>query len=340
MRESGRASGGDRQSLLVVEAGDDYELVEDEMKVTVVGAGKYGSTTVQRLAETDICEEIVMVDIVEGLPQGLALDMMQSRPLEGFSTRITGTNGYEETADSDVCVITAGLPRKPGMSRMDLLETNAKIVGGVTAELASRSPNSVLIVVSNPLDEMTALAAKISGFPRERVMGQAGMLDTARFQHFVGEELEVDPSRVSAITLGSHGETMVPVPSQVTVDGNPLRELLSSEKIDELIERTRDGGAEIVALLKTGSAYYAPSSAAAKMVLAVLRDAGVVMPVCAWVTGQYGISDVYLGVPARIGAGGVQEIVELALTDSELAALKEAAEAVRSKQADLDTLVM
>ncbi|RIK08768.1 MAG: malate dehydrogenase [Acidobacteria bacterium] len=308
------------------------------MKVTVVGAGKYGSTTVQRIAESGACDEVVMVDIVEGLPQGLALDMMQSRSIEGFSTRIVGTNSYDETADSDVCVITAGLPRKPGMSRMDLLETNAKIVGGVTKELATRSPNSVLIVVSNPLDEMTALAAKVSGFPKERVMGQAGMLDTARFKHFVAEELSVDPGDVDAITLGSHGDTMVPVPSQVTVNGKAIGELLSGEKVDELVEKTRDGGAEIVALLKTGSAYYAPSSAAAQMVFAVLKDTKEVMPVCAWVTGEYGISDVYLGVPAKLGAGGVEEVVELPLTDGELSALREAAEAVRSKQADVDQL--
>lgn len=309
------------------------------MKVTVVGAGKYGSTTVQRLAESGACDEVVMVDIVEGLPQGLALDMMQSRSIEGFSTRIVGTNSYDESSGSDVCVITAGLPRKPGMSRMDLLETNAKIVGGVTRELATRSPGAVLIVVSNPLDEMTALAAKVSGFPKERVMGQAGMLDTARFKHFLAEEAGADPQVVDAITLGSHGDTMVPVPSQVTVDGKPLSEVLSAEKIDELVARTRDGGAEIVALLKTGSAYYAPSSAAAQMVVSVLQDKGEVMPVCAWLTGQYGISDVYLGVPARIGAGGVEEVVELPLTEGELAALREAAEAVRAKQADVDALV-
>lgn len=309
------------------------------MKVTVVGAGKYGSTTVQRLAEADICDEIVMVDIVEGLPQGLALDMMQSRSIEGFHTRITGTNDYDATAGSSVCVITAGLPRKPGMSRMDLIETNAKIVGGVVRELAERSPEAVLIVVSNPLDEMTALAAKVSGFPKNRVLGQAGMLDTARFKHFVAESLGVDPHVVDAITLGSHGDTMVPVPSQVTVDGKPLADVLDAETIEKIVTLTRDGGAEIVALLKTGSAYYAPSSAAAKMVVAVVEDSKDIMPVCAWLTGEYGISDVYLGVPARIGAGGVEEVAELPLTDDELAALRTAADAVRSKQSDIDQLV-
>ena len=308
-------------------------------KVTVVGAGKYGSTTVQRLAEKDICDEVVMTDIVEGLPQGLALDMNQSRPIEGFETRVVGSNGYEETAGSDVVVITAGVPRKPGMSRMDLLETNAKIVGDVTRKVADASPDAVLIVVSNPLDEMTALAAEVSGFPRERVMGQAGMLDTARFKHFLAEELGTSPSRVEAMTLGSHGDTMVPVPSMVKVDGKPLTEVADADTIERLVQRTRDGGAEVVALLKSGSAYYAPSSAAAAMVEAVLGDTGEVMPVCAWVTGQYGIDGVYLGVPAKLGRGGVAELVELPLTDGELADLREAAEAVRSKQADVAKLV-
>jgi malate dehydrogenase len=308
------------------------------MKVTVVGAGKYGSTTVQRVAEQDLADEVVMTDIVEGLPQGLALDMNQSRPLEGFETRIVGTNGYEETAGSDVCVITAGLPRKPGMSRMDLLETNARIVGEVTRKLVEASPDAVLMVVSNPLDEMTALAAEVSGFPAERVMGQAGMLDTARFKYFLAEELGTSPSKVEAMTLGSHGDTMVPVPSMVKVDGKPLADLADADTVERLVQRTRDGGAEVVALLKSGSAYYAPSSAAARMVEAVLTDSGAVMPVCAWVSGQYGISDVYLGVPARLGRGGVREVVELPLTEAELAELREAAEAVRSKQADVAKL--
>ena len=308
------------------------------MKVTVVGAGKYGSTTVQRIAEKDLVDEVVMTDIVEGLPQGLALDMNQSRPLEGFETRVVGSNGYEETAGSEVCVITAGLPRKPGMSRMDLLETNAKIVGEVTRKLVDTSPDAVLIVVSNPLDEMTALAAQVSGFPAERVMGQAGMLDTARFKYFLAEELGTSPSKVEAMTLGSHGDTMVPVPSMVRVDGKPLTDLVDADTIERLVRRTRDGGAEVVALLKSGSAYYAPSSAAARMVEAVLTDSDAVMPVCAWVSGQYGIADVYLGVPARLGRGGVREVVELPLTGTELAELREAAEAVRSKQADVAKL--
>jgi malate dehydrogenase len=309
-----------------------------QVKVTVVGAGKYGSTTVQRIAEKGLADEVVMTDIIEGLPQGLALDMMQSRPLEGFETRVVGTNGYEETAGSDVCVVTAGVPRKPGMSRMDLLETNAKIVGDVTRRLADTSPDAVLIVVSNPLDEMTALAAEVSGFPRRRVMGQAGMLDTARFKHFLAEELQTVPGRVEAMTLGSHGDTMVPVPSLVKVDGKPLGDLLDADAVERIVQRTRDGGAEVVALLKSGSAYYAPSSAAAAMVEAVLRDSGEVMPVCAWVDGEYGISGVYLGVPARLGREGVKEVVELPLADPELAELRQAAEAVRSKQSDVAKL--
>jgi malate dehydrogenase len=309
------------------------------VKITVVGCGFYGSTLVQRIAEAGYADEVVMTDIVDGKPQGLALDMMQSRSIEGFDTRIVGTNGYDETAGSDVCVITAGLPRKPGMSRMDLLEVNAKIVGEVTNKLVAGSPDAVLIVVSNPLDEMTALCAQVARLPRARVIGQAGMLDTARFKHFVAERLGTTPSQVEAVTLGSHGDTMVPVPSLVKVGGRPLRELLDDGAIEELVQRTRDGGAEIVSYLKTGSAYYAPSSAAEAMVEAVVRDSGELMPVCAWVEGQYGVSDVYLGVPARIGAGGVKEIVELPLADDELAALRAAAEAVRDKQSDVDKLL-
>lgn len=309
------------------------------MKVTIIGAGFYGSTTAQRLAEADFLDEVVMVDIIEDRPQGLALDMMQSRPIEGFATRVVGANDYGPTEGSDLCVITAGLPRKPGMSRMDLLETNAGIVGGVTREFVAGSPHAVIIVVSNPLDEMTALAAEVSGFPRERVMGQAGMLDTARLEHFVAERFDVSPREVEAITLGSHGDTMVPVPSQVRVAGEPLTEIADEQTIEELVERTRGGGAEVVGLLKTGSAYFAPSSAAAAMVRAVLRDEREVMPVCAWTGGEYGISDVYLGVPARLGRGGVDEIVELPLTDGEASTLREAAEAVRSKQADVAQFV-
>jgi malate dehydrogenase len=309
------------------------------VKITVVGAGKYGSTTAQRVAQAGYADEVVLTDIVEGLPQGLALDMNQSRPIERYTTKITGTNDYGPTEGSDIVVVTAGKPRKPGMSRMDLLTDNAKIVGGVAKEIASSSPDAVVIVVSNPLDEMTALFQKVSGLPHERVMGQAGMLDTARFQDKVAEKLGVSPLSVEAITLGSHGETMVPVPSKVTVDGKPLGDLLSESEVEELVQATRDGGAEVVALLKTGSAYYAPSSAAARMVEAIAKDEGAVMPVCAWVTGQYGIDDVYLGVPVKLGRGGVTEIVEMDLTDAEVANLTEAAESVRTKQADVDSLV-
>ncbi|HSM01238.1 MAG TPA: malate dehydrogenase [Acidimicrobiia bacterium] len=307
-------------------------------KVTVVGAGKYGSTTAQRLAEADLADEIVMTDIVEGLPQGLALDMNQSRPLERYRTKVVGTNDYADTAGSDVVVITAGLPRKPGMSRMDLLEVNAKIVREVTDEIVAASPDAVLIVVTNPLDHMTTLAAEVSGFPRSRVVGQAGNLDSARFAHFIAEQTGEDILSVEALTLGSHGETMVPVPSQCRVGGKALVDALDAATIDELVARTRAGGAEIVGLLKTGSAYYAPSSAAAKMVRAVIEDSGEVMPVCAWTAGEYGVSDVYLGVPARVGSGGVTEIVELPLTDGELAGLRAAADAVKEKVAELHSL--
>ncbi|MCJ7725150.1 MAG: malate dehydrogenase [Acidimicrobiia bacterium] len=307
-------------------------------KVTIVGAGKYGSTTAQRVAAADLADEVVMTDIVEGLPQGLALDMNQSRPLERYRTIVTGTNDYADTAGSDVVVITAGLPRKPGMSRMDLLEVNAKIVAGVTKEIMAYSENPVIIVVTNPLDHMTTLAADVSGLPRNRVMGQAGNLDTARFVHFIAEAAGVDVLDVDALTLGSHGETMVPVPSQCFVGGKPLAEVLDAETIEALVARTRAGGAEIVGLLKTGSAYYAPSSAATKMVAAVLSDSGDQMPVCAWTSGEYGIEGVYLGVPATVGAAGVTKIVELDLTGEELADLRAAAEAVRAKADELDGL--
>jgi malate dehydrogenase len=313
-------------------------------KVTVVGAGFYGSTTAQRLAEYDVFDTVVITDIVEGKPEGLALDINQSRPIEGFETKVVGATtgkngeGYEVIAGSDVVVITAGLPRKPGMSRMDLLETNAKIVRQVSENVAKHAPSAVVIVVSNPLDEMTALAQLATQFPKNRVMGQAGMLDTARFTHFVAEELSVPVASVKTLTLGSHGDTMVPVPSRSTVNGKPLRDVMPAEKIEELVVRTRNGGAEVVALLKTGSAYYAPSAAAARMAKAVATDSGEVMPVCAWVDGDYGISGVYLGVEAEIGAEGIRRIVETPLDADELASLKAAAEAVRAKQGDIANL--
>ncbi|MGH3979246.1 MAG: malate dehydrogenase [Pseudonocardiaceae bacterium] len=312
--------------------------------VAVIGAGFYGSTTAQRLAEYDIFDTVVLTDIVEGKPEGLALDMNQSRPIEGFETRIAGRttgnggSGYEAIAGSDIVIITAGLPRKPGMSRMDLIETNAEIVRQVSENVVRHAPGAVVIVVSNPLDEMTALAQLATGFAHDRVMGQAGMLDTARFTNFVAEELAVPVASVRTLTLGSHGDTMVPVPSACTVDGKPLADVMDQAKIDELVTRTRNGGAEVVALLKTGSAYYAPSAAAARMARAVHEDSGAVLPVCAWVDGEYGISGVYLGVTAELGAGGVRRVLETELTGSEQAALAEAAEAVRAKQADVKRL--
>lgn len=313
-------------------------------KVSVVGAGFYGSTTALRLAQYNIFDTVVLTDIVEGKSEGLALDMNQSRSIEGFETKVIGATttaegaGYEATANSDVVVITAGLPRKPGMSRMDLIGVNAGIVRGVAENIAKHSPNAVIIVVSNPLDEMTALAQIATGFPKNRVIGQAGMLDTARFTNFVAEKLGVAVSSVKTLTLGSHGDTMVPVPSRCTVDGVALSEKLSAAEIEDLVTKTRNGGAEIVALLKTGSAYYAPSAAAARMAKAVIEDSGAIMPVCAWVDGEYGISGVYLGVEAELGRTGIRKVVETKLTDSELTELKAAAEAVRAKQADVQSL--
>lgn len=313
-------------------------------KVTVVGAGFYGSTTALRLAEYDVFETVVLTDIVEGKSEGLALDINQSRSIENFETKLIGATttsdggGYEKTADSDVVVITAGLPRKPGMSRMDLIGVNAGIVRGVAENIAKHSPNAVIIVVSNPLDEMTALAQLSTKFPYNRVMGQAGMLDTARFTNFVAEKCNVEISAVKTLTLGSHGETMVPVPSKCTVNGKALSEVLSQQEISELVDKTRNGGAEIVALLKTGSAYYAPSAAAARMAKAVITNSNEVMPVCAWVNGEYGITGVYLGVEAQIGKNGITKVIETNLTSDELSSLKVAAETVRSKQADVKDL--
>ncbi len=310
-------------------------------KVTVVGAGFYGSTTAQRLAEYDVFETVVLTDVVDGKAEGLALDLNQSRAVEGFETQIIGQTtgqsgeGYEAIQGSDIVVITAGLPRKPGMSRMDLIETNARIMRSVAENIAKHAPDSVIINVANPLDEMTALAQIVTGFPKHRILGQAGMLDTARFTNFVAEKLQVPVGSVTTLTLGSHGDTMVPVPSSCNVDGKPLSDLLSAEEIEELVTRTRNGGAEVVALLKTGSAYYAPSAAAARMARAVIEDSGEVMPVCAWVEGEHGISGVYLGVEAEIGREGVRHIVATDLTEPELAGLREAAEAVRAKQEDV-----
>lgn len=306
------------------------------MRVTVVGSGFVGHTTAMRLVERG--HEVVLTDIVEGLPQGLALDMRQSSPVVGFDPRITGTNDYADTAGSDVVVITAGFPRQPGMSRMDLLGRNAEVVRGVVASIVPASPDAIIIVVTNPLDEMTFLAAEVSGFPRQRVMGMAGVLDSARLRWFIAEELGVSPLLVQAMTLGSHGDAMVPLPRQATVDGKPLTTLVDDATLERLFQRTRDGGAEIVGLLKKGSAYYAPSASVVKMVEAIAGATDEVLPVAAWCTGEYGIDGAYVGVPARLGPAGVERIVELELSDAELAQLRAAADGIRAKCADLSQL--
>jgi malate dehydrogenase len=307
------------------------------MRITIVGSGFVGQTTAMRLVERGL-GEVVLIDIIEGLPQGLALDIGQSSPIVGFEPTVIGTNDYADTAGSDVVVITAGFPRQPGMSRMDLLGKNAGIVRSVVEQVAPGSPEAVIIVVTNPLDEMTYLAAETSGFPKERVMGMAGVLDSARLRYFIAQELGVSPLEVEAMTLGSHGESMVPLPRHATVKGRPLTELVDEPTLERLYQRTRDAGAEIVSLLKKGSAYYAPSAAIAKMVEAIVRNTEELMPVCAWTTGQYGIHDVYVGVPVRLSRSGVAEIVELELNPDELAALRAAAEGIRAKCADLAKL--
>lgn len=308
------------------------------MRVTVVGSGFVGATAAMRIVQKGLADDVVLIDIVEGLPQGLALDMRESAPIEGFEPTILGTNDYADTSGSDVVVITAGLPRQPGMSRMDLLEKNAGIMRSVGASVAKESPGAILIVVTNPLDEMTYLAAEVSGFDRTKVMGMAGVLDSARLRYFIAERLGARPSDVEAMTLGSHGEAMVPLPRHATVAGKPLGELVDKATLEALYQRTRDGGSEIVGLLKKGSAYYAPSASIAQMVNAIAGDTKEVLPVCAWCTGQYGIADVYVGVPARLGRGGVEEVVELELNAEELAALRGAADGIRAKCADLASL--
>jgi malate dehydrogenase len=307
------------------------------MRITVVGSGFVGQATAMRLVQRNL-GEVVLIDIIEGLPQGLALDIRESSPVVGFEPTIVGTNDYADTAGSDVVVITAGFPRQPGMSRMDLLGKNAGIVRSVVEQVVPGSPEAILIVVTNPLDEMTFLAAEVSGYPRDRVMGMAGVLDSARLRYFIAEELGVSPLDVEAMTLGSHGESMVPLPGQATVGGRPLTELVDAQTLERLYERTRDAGAEIVSLLKKGSAYYAPSASVAKMVESIVRNTEELLPVCAWVTGQYGIHDVYVGVPVRLSRSGVAEIVELDLTANELSALRAAAEGIRAKCSDLSKL--
>jgi malate dehydrogenase len=307
------------------------------MRVTVVGSGFVGQTTAMRVVERGLAE-VVLIDIVEGLPQGLALDLRQSAPVVGFEPQIVGTNDDADTEGSDVVVITAGFPRQPGMSRMDLLGKNAGVVRDVVEKIVPGSPNAIIIVVTNPLDEMTFLAADVSGLPKERVMGMAGVLDSARLRAFIAEELGTSPLVVEAMTLGSHGESMVPLPRHATVGGKPLVELVDEATLERLYARTRDAGAEIVGLLKKGSAYYAPSASVAKMIEAIAGRTDEPLPVCAWCTGQFGIEDVYVGVPVRLGPAGVSEIVELDLNEDELAALRAAADGIRAKCADLATL--
>jgi len=307
------------------------------MRVTVAGSGFVGQTTAMRILEKDLAE-VVMIDIIEGLPQGLALDLKEAAPIEGYEPHVVGTNDYADTAGSDIVVVTAGFPRQPGMSRMDLLGKNAGVVRDVVEKITPGSPNAIIIMVTNPLDEMTFLASEVSGFPKQRVIGMAGVLDSSRLRYFVAEELGVSPLSVEAMTLGSHGESMVPLPRHATVEGKPLTELVDEATLERLYARTRDAGAEIVALLKKGSAYYAPSAAIAKMVAAIVHNSEELLPVCAWCTGQYGIDGVYVGVPVRLSRSGVEEIVELDLSDEELAALRAAAEGIRSKCADLAKL--
>jgi len=307
-------------------------------KITVVGAGNVGGTTAQRLAEKD-AYDVVLVDIVEGVPQGKALDISQAGPVCGYSTRVIGTNGYVETAGSSVAVITSGIPRKPGMSRDELLVTNAKIVKSVVSELVSRSPDIILILVTNPLDAMVHVARRVSGLPKSRVIGMGGILDSARMRSFIAAELHVPGPEVEAMVLGGHGDTMVPLPRYTTVKGKPISSLMSKDKLDAIIKRTRDGGAEIVGLLKTGSAFYAPSASALDMVEAILKDQKRVLPCSVLCEGEYGLKDVIVGVPVRIGRGGMEQVVEYELTAEEQGALEASANAVRELCTAVDRLM-
>lgn len=306
-------------------------------KVTVIGAGNVGATVADCVARKDMVDEIVLVDIVEGMPQGKALDMQESAPIHLFDTRITGTNSYDETAGSDICVITAGLARKPGMSRDDLLSKNAEIVRSVTEEFVARSPDAILIVVSNPLDVMTYVAFTTSEFPGHRVMGMAGVLDTARYRAFIAMELGVSVRDIQALLMGGHGDTMVPLPRYTTIGGVPLEQHLDRSRIDEIVERTKMGGGEIVKLMGT-SAWYAPGAAAAEMVESIVKDAGRVLPCAAWLTGEYGLNELFIGVPVRLGRRGIDEIIEVELSGDERALLDESAEHVRSNLESLDRL--
>ena len=306
-------------------------------KITVVGAGNVGATTAQRIAEKELARRVVMVDVVEGVPQGKGLDQWQSAPIEGFDARVTGTNGYEETAGSDVVVITAGIARKPGMSRDDLLNTNAGIVRQVSENIRKTSPDAIVIVVSNPLDVMCYVAKEATGFPRERVIGMAGVLDTARYRAFIAESLDVSVRDIQAMVLGGHGDTMVPLISYTTVSGIPVTQLMERSTLDAIVERTRNGGAEIVKFLKTGSAYYAPSSGAVQMAEAIVKDQRRILPCAAWLEGEYGMSGLYLGVPCKLGRRGLEKVIEVQLTKEERAALEKSAEAVREPMGAIKT---
>lgn len=301
----------------------------NRFKIACVGAGNVGATVAQCCAQWEL-GDVLLVDIVEGMPQGKALDLTQAGPLNGYGTVVTGTNDFAAIEGSDICVVTAGLPRKPGMTRLDLLEKNGAIISGICDHIRKHAPNSIVVIVTNPLDVMTYTAFQKLGFPAERVIGMAGILDSARFRAFVAMELGVNAKNVDAMVLGSHGDEMVPLPQYTTVSGIPITELLPPDRIEALANRTRKGGGEIVALMKTGSAYYAPGASAARMVQSILRDEKQVLPCAAYLTGQYGLNDVYLGVPVRLGRSGVESIIELPLTEAERAALHKSAEEVRS----------
>jgi malate dehydrogenase len=308
-----------------------------DKKVTVVGAGNVGATAAQRLAEKEICD-VVLVDIIEGLPQGKSLDLAEAAPIEKHDAHLTGSNDYAASANSDIVIITAGIPRKPGMSRDDLLNINAGIMNSVTQEVAKLSPDAVIIVVSNPLDAMCHVAYETSGFPKNRVIGMAGVLDSARFRSFIAMELNVSVENTTAFVLGGHGDTMVPLPRYSTVAGIPITELMPKERIDALVKRTANGGAEIVGLLKTGSAFYAPASAAVEMAESILKDKKKILPCAAYLEGEYGFNELFIGVPVKLGANGVEEIIEITLTAEEKAALEKSADAVRELKEALKKL--
>jgi len=305
-------------------------------KITVVGAGNVGSTCAQRLAELEVAREVVLVDVVEGIPQGKGLDQWESAPVEGFDSRVTGSTDYASAEGSDLFIVTAGVARKPGMSRDDLLKTNAAIVRSVSSEIARVAPDSIVIVVSNPLDVMAYVAMTTTGFPRERILGMAGVLDTARFRSFIALELDVSVEDIQALVLGGHGDTMVPLVNYTTVSGIPLSQLLTMDCIEALIDRTRKGGAEIVSYLKTGSAYYAPSSAAVQMAETIARDKNRILPCAAYLEGEYGQEGIFLGVPCKLGEGGLKGIIEVELSEKERSDLASSAESVRSTMAALD----